>query len=75
MGWPLWCDRGVVGGVDLHRVVAAAAQAVDVLVGHVRDQLLQLGVLVEEVLAVEAAVGGGVGLELAVDGLVQALAG
>ena len=62
-----------VRGVDLHRVVAAAAQAVDVLVGHVGDDRLQLRVLVEEVLAVEAAVGGGVGLELAVDRLVQPL--
>ena len=31
------------------------------------------GILVEEVLAVEAAVGGGIGLELAVDRLVQPL--
>ena len=40
-------------------------------VGKVRDQLLQLRILVEEVLAVEGAVGGGVGLELAVDGRVH----
>ena len=73
VGWPWWRDRGVIGGVDLDRVVAAAAQAVDVLVRQVRDERLQLGVLVEEVLAVEAAVGRGVGLELAVDGLVQPL--
>ena len=64
--------RGVIRGVDLDRVVAAAAQAVDVFVGQVRDDLLQLGILVEEVLAVEASVGGGVLLEFAVDGLVQA---
>ncbi len=64
--------RCVIGGVDLHRVVAAALQAVDVVVGHVGRQSLQLGVLVEEVLAVEAAVGRGVLLQLAIDGFVQA---
>ena len=66
-------DRGVIRGMDLDRVVAAAAQLVDVVVGHVRHQRLQLRILVEERLAVEAAVGGGVLLELAVDGFVQAL--
>jgi len=63
----------MVGGVDLHRIVAAALEPIDVLVAHVGDQLAQLGVLVEEMLAVEAAVGRGVGLELAVDRLVEAL--
>ncbi len=63
----------VVRGIGLHRIVAAAAQAVDVRVAHARDQLAQLGVLVEEMLTVEAAVGRGVGLEFAVDRLVQAL--
>ena len=71
-GPALVVHRGVIGGVDLDRVVAAAAQPVDVLVGQVRDDLLQLGILVEEMLAVEAPVGRGVFLELAVDGLVQA---
>ena len=63
----------VVRGIGLHRIVAAAAQAVDVRIAHARDQLAQLGILVEEMLAVEAAVGRGVGLEFAVDRLVQAL--
>ena len=66
--------RGVpVRREDLHRVVAAAAQAIDVVVREVRHELLQLRILVEEVLAVEGAVGRGVGLELAVDGLEEAL--
>ena len=62
-----------VGRKDLHRVVAAAAQPIDVFVGQMRDELLQLRVLVEEVLAVEGAIGGGVGLELAIHGLEEAL--
>ena len=66
-------ERRVVGGVDLHRVVPAAVQPVDVGVRQVRDERLQIGILVEEMLAVEASVGRGVGLELAVDRLVQAL--
>ena len=65
--------RGPVRGIDLHRVVAAAAQPVDVGIAHVRDDLAQLGVLVEEMLAVEAAVGRGIGLEFAVDRFMQAL--
>ncbi len=64
---------GVVRGVDLHRVVAATAQAVDVVVGEVRDEGLELRVPAEEVLAVEAPIGRRVLLELAVDRLVQAL--
>jgi hypothetical protein len=65
--------RVPVGREDLHRVVAPAAQPVEVVVGQVRHELLQLGVLVEEVLAVEGAARGRVGLELAVDGLEEAL--
>ncbi len=65
--------RGVpVGREDLHGIVPAAAQPVDVVVREVRHELPQLGILVEEVLAVERAVGGRVGLELAVHGLEEA---
>ena len=64
--------RSVIGGVNLHRVMAAATQAVDVFIRQVRYQRLQVGVLVEKLFAVEAAVSGGVFLELAVDGFVQA---
>ena len=63
---------GVVGGIDFHRVVAAAAQAVDVGVGHVGGECLQLRVFVEKMFAVEVAVGGGIGLELTVDGFIEA---
>ena len=70
---PLVVRGGCIGGEDLHRIVTATAQAVDVRVGHVRDQCLQIRVFVEEMLAIEPPVGGGVGLEFAVDGFVQAL--
>ncbi len=43
--------RGVIGGVDLGRVVAPTVQLPDVVVGHVGDYRLQLGVRTEEVLA------------------------
>ena len=56
------------GGVDLVRVVAAAGQAPDVVVGHVRHHLQQLGVLAEEVLAHVRAVFRLVVLIFAVDG-------
>jgi hypothetical protein len=58
---------GGEGGVDLHRIVAAAAQAVDVLVAQVGDERLELRVPAEEDLAVEGAVLGRERLELAVD--------
>ncbi len=53
--------------------MAAAAQPIDVFIAHAGDELPQLRVLVEEVLAVEAPIGGGIHLEFTVDGLVQAL--
>ena len=59
--------RRGVGGMDLHQVVAAALEAVDLLVGHALREARELLVLAEEVVAVEAAVLGGEGLHLAVD--------
>ncbi len=53
--------------VKLAHVVAAAAQAVDVLVAQLRSECGKLGVLAEETLAVVRAVVGREGLELAVD--------
>ncbi len=64
---------GVVGRVDLVRVVAAAVQAPDVLVGHVGDHRLELRVLAEEVLAHVGAVAALELLVLAVDRLFHAL--
>jgi len=61
--------RGVVGSVDLVRVVAAAVQAPDVLVGQRGDHLLGFLVLAEEVLARVGAAEGLAVLVLAVDGL------
>ena len=62
----------VIRGVYLYRIVAAATQPVDVFVRQMRYQRLQVRILVEKLFAVEAAVGGGVFLEFAVDGFVQA---
>ena len=50
---PRVLDRRLVGGVHLERVVPAALQAGDLLVGQVLDQRLQFG-RVEELLADEA---------------------
>ena len=60
-----------VGGVDLHRVVAAAVERPDVGVGHVLDAPLELRVGAEEVLAHVRAVARLERLVLAVDGLVH----
>ena len=54
------------GGVHLVRIVAAAVQAPDVLVGHACDHFQQLRILAEEVLAHVGAVIGTVGLVFAV---------
>ncbi len=55
--------RGGVGRINLVRVVAAAVQPPDVLVGQVADHLLQFFVFAEEVLA---GVGAALGLEVLV---------
>ena len=60
-----------IAGVDLDRVVTTAPEPVDIFVRQMRHDRLQLGILVEKMLAIEAAVGSGVGLKLAVDGFVQ----
>ena len=50
--------RGRVSGIHFHRIVAAAIQAPDLLVGHVGDHILELGILAEEMLArIRAALG------------------
>ena len=67
-------DRGLaavlgccgIGGVNLHQVVTAALQSVDLLVGQALCELRQFGVLTKKAVAVEAAVLGGKGLHLAV---------
>ena len=65
--------RGLVGGVDLAVVVAAAAQLGEVVVGEVLDQLAEARVRSEEVLADVRAAGHRELLELAVEGLVHLL--
>ena len=62
-----------VGGVDLVGIVPAAVQAPDVLVGHVRHHLFQLGVLAEEKVASVFTALGLEGLVFAVDRLFHAL--
>ena len=65
--------RRVIGRVNLDGIVAAALEPIDVRVGQVGDDGLQFGIFVEEMLAVEPPVGGGVLLQLAIDRFVQAL--
>ena len=67
VGWPVCPRRGLVRGVDLAVVVAAALELPpDVVVGPVRDHLAGAGVAVEEVLAHVLAVVGAEGLVVAV---------
>ena len=73
VGRPLCLDRGLVGGVDLLGIVAAAPQLLELVVGEVLHQLEQLRVLAEEVLADVGAVGDRQVLVLAVDDLAHAL--
>ena len=68
----LGAHRLGVGGVDLRRVVAAAVEAPDLVVGPVLDALGQLRVGAEEVLAHVGAVARLERLVLAVDALVHA---
>ncbi len=62
-----------VGVVDLDRVMAAAVQAGELLVGHVLYKIEQFGVLAKEVLAKVGTTLGLVGLEVAIDALFHAL--
>ena len=66
-------DGGFVGVIDLARIVAAAAEAQQVVVAQVGDEIEQLRVLAEEVLADVSAVLGDVRLELAVHDFAHAL--
>ena len=64
-------DRGAVRGVDLARVVAAAAQPAELIVGEVLDHRRETFVGAEEVLADVRAGLDPVLLELAVNGRVH----
>ena len=63
----------LVGVVDLERIVAAAVEAGELLIGPVFDELEQFRVLAEEFLAQVGATLGLVGLEVPVDTLLHAL--
>ena len=58
---------GCIGGMDLHQVVAAALEPIDLLIGHALRELSQGLALSEEVLAVVLAVARREGLHFAVD--------
>ena len=73
VGWPVVLDRRVVGGVDLQRVVAAAVQRPDLVVGPVGDHRRSLGIRAEEVLADVGAVLRLEVLVLAVDAFLHQL--
>ena len=66
-------DRLLIGVVDLARIVAAPLQAHQVVVAEVRDQVQQLGIFAEEILADVGAVLGDVGLEFAIHHFAHAL--
>ena len=67
-------DRGGVCRVDLQRIVAAATELPDFLIGHARDHLEQLRILAEKLLAHVCAVAGLERLVFAVDAFLHALA-
>ena len=73
MGAPRVLGRGLVGGVHLAVVVAAAAELGEVVVREVLDELAQPRVRPEEVLADVRAAGDRELLELAVERLVHLL--
>src|SRR5207302_2246109 len=58
-----------VGVINLHGIVAAAAQVPDLLVAHVGDELQRFGILAEKLAAHERAALGFKRLVLAVDAL------
>ena len=69
----LLAHGGVVGGVDLRRIVAAEAHRPQLVVAHVLDHAQQARVHAVEVLADIGAAGDGVLLVLAIDDLAHAL--
>src|SRR5437867_957336 len=69
----LMLDRGGVSRVDLHRIVAAAVQVPDLVVGHVGDQCFQFRILAEELLPYVGTVLAFEVLVFAVDALLHPL--
>src|SRR5579862_8516957 len=61
------------GGVKLAKVVATAAQPVDLGARHMRDESLQVGMFAKEVLDIVRAVLGAERLVFPVDGLRESL--
>ena len=73
VGPPLCVHRGAIGVVDLHRIVAADAQLLQLVVGQVPHHLEQPRIGAPEVLAQVRAVFDDVALVLAVDDLAHPL--
>ncbi len=65
--------RRCVSGVNFVRIVAAAIQAPDIIVGHAGDHFQELGIFAEEIFANVGAVLGAVGLILAVHAFIHEL--
>src|SRR6185437_7842882 len=66
-------DRRFVGRVHLHRIVSAAFELGQLIVGEILDQFEQFGILAEEVFADISTALDRVLLELAIDDLAHAL--
>ena len=65
--------RGFVGGINFFRIVAAAQQFVDLVVGQMIDHLQQLGIFAKEMFARVAAGLDRIFLIIAIDGFFHAL--
>ncbi len=63
----------VIGSIDLVSIVAASVQAPDILVGHIGDHFLELGVFAEEMFTSVGATLGLISLVLTIHGLFHAL--
>ena len=70
---PLVLGGSLVGGVNLLRIVTAARHLPDLIVAHVSDHVLQLGIFSEEMLADIGAVFRFVVLVFAIDAFFHAL--
>ena len=64
--------RGVIGGVNFHRIVAAAQQLADLVIGEMIDHRQQFRIFAEEMFARVASRLDGIFLIIAVDGFFHA---
>ena len=59
---------GVIGRIELHRVMSTTRQSIDLLIGHACRQRTQGIALPKEAFAIEGTVGGRISLELTIHG-------